>query len=310
LPLKTLKKETPDVLTLEWVLQVKNYKLTLDKHRCVGCQICSFACPKEAIKTQKQPKNANGKAQKATVDVDLEKCTFCGICDAACPFGAIQVTLNGNHDLSILQKESFPQLVKVIHVDTEKCLKDCVECETACPFKLIKVSTVDLDGQPVKDVLALSPEAQKRVRVKLDIQKEHCPTCRVCEFKCPPEILKVKKTYKGKISIKKQKCPSGCTDCLDVCPVPGALKLGDDKKVAVNESFCVYCGACKNVCPVDQALTVKRTSVSHTPIHSGAWNKALERITSLNDATKELNAEADKKRLSVIIRRVREGELH
>ena len=69
-----------------------------------------LACPKEAIKTQKQPKVQGEKAKKAKVDIDLAKCNFCGICDVTCPYGAIKVTLNGEHDLSILAKESYPQL--------------------------------------------------------------------------------------------------------------------------------------------------------------------------------------------------------
>jgi 4Fe-4S ferredoxin len=308
LPLKALKKETADTLTLEWVLHVKNYKLTLDKQRCVGCQICSLACPKEAIKTKKQTKTEGEKAKKATVDVDLAKCNFCGICHATCPFGAIKVTSNGNHELSILQKESFPQLVKEIKVDTKKCEIDCVECEKACPFKLIKVSRVGFDGQPVEDIHALSPTEKKRVQVKLEIQKENCPTCRLCEFKCPPGVLKVKNTFNGITTINKAKCPQSCTDCLDVCPIPGALVLGADKKINVNDALCVYCGACKNVCPVDGALTVKRVGVVHTPIHSGAWNKALERITSPADATKEFKNLADMNRRSVVVKRIHEGE--
>jgi hypothetical protein len=42
------------------------------------------------------------------------------------------------------------------------------------------------------------------------------------------------------------------------------------------------------VCPVDEALELKRTHIEHTPIHSGAWNKALERLTSPVEMTKEL----------------------
>ena len=129
---------------------------------------------------------------------------------------------------------------------------------------------------------------KKRVQVNLDIQKEYCPTCRVCEFKCGAGSIKVKKTFEGTIAIDQEKCPEGCQDCLDVCPITGALTLGEDKKVHVNEMFCTYCGACKNVCPVPEALTVKRTTVHHTPIHSGTWNKALERLTSPADAAKEL----------------------
>src|SRR4030042_2063998 len=106
MPLKTVKTDAADALTLEWILQAKNYKLTLDKNRCVGCQICSVACPKEGIKNQKKPKI--------------------------------------------------------------KCEKDCVECETACPFSLIKLRKVGFDGKQIQDMTVLSQNEKKRVQVNLD----------------------------------------------------------------------------------------------------------------------------------------------
>jgi 4Fe-4S ferredoxin len=303
MPFRNVKKDAADALTLEWGLQVKNYKLALDKKRCVGCQICSLACPKEAIKTQTQPKKAGEKAQKAKVDIDLAKCNFCGVCDVTCPYGAIKVTLNDSHDLNILAKDSYPQLVRDIKVDTSQCQKECTDCEVACPLSLIKVSKVGFDGKPVDNINDLSENLKKRVQVNLDIHKDYCPTCKVCEFKCSPGALKVKKTFEGIISIDQENCPEGCQDCLDVCPIPGALTLGEDKKVHVNELFCTYCGACKNVCPAPEALTLKRTTIHHTPIHSGTWNKALERITSPADAAKELRMVAGENRRKVVAKR-------
>jgi 4Fe-4S ferredoxin len=303
MPLKTVKKDTAEALTLEWVLHVKNYKLALDKSRCVGCQICTLACPKEAIKTEKQPKVQGEKTKEAKVDIDLSKCNFCGICDVTCPYGAIKVTLNGAHDLSILAKDSFPQLIRDIKVDARQCEKDCLKCETACPLSLIKISRIGFDGKPVENIQALSPMMRKRVHVNVDIQKDYCPTCRVCEFECSPGALKVKKAFEGTIAINQEKCPEGCTDCLDVCPITGALALGEDKKIHVNELFCTYCGACKNVCPVPEALSVKRTKILHTPIRSGSWNKALERLTSPADAAKELRTVAGENRRNVVAKR-------
>jgi len=303
MPLKTTKKDAADKLTLGWQLQVKDYRLTLDKARCVGCQICTLACPKEAIKLEKQPKTQGQKAKKAKVDIDLAKCNFCGICDITCPYGAIKFTLNGEHALSILEKESFPQLIRDIKVNTNNCPKECVECDDVCPLGLIKLTKSTYDGKPVQNLATLSPSEKKHLHIDLDVKKEYCPTCRVCELKCAPGVIKVKKFIEGKIAIDRTKCPEGCTDCLDVCPITGALTLGEDKKVHVNEAFCDYCGACKAVCPVEGALKLERTKIHHTPVHSGTWNKALERLTSPEASVQEHKASAAKKRRDLVARR-------
>jgi 4Fe-4S ferredoxin len=114
----------------------------------------------------------------------------------------------------------------------------------------------------------------------------------------------VRKFIEGKIAIDQAKCPEGCRDCLDVCPITGALYFSEaDNKVYVNELFCDYCGACKAVCPVDEALMLKRTKIIHTPVHSGAWNKALQRLTSPVDVAKELKAASSRKAREQVSRR-------
>lgn len=304
MPLKTIKRDTADALTLEWILHVKNYKLTLDRKLCVGCQICSLTCPKEAIKLQKQPKLPGEKAEHAKVDIDLEKCNFCGICDVLCPYGAIGVTVNGEHILSVVEKESFPQLIRDIQVDASKCGLDCVECEEACPLNLIEV-TLTADGKEIKNINSLTEEEKEKLQFNIDIKKEFCPCCRVCEFKCPDGVIRVRKIFYGKILIHPEKCPDGCRDCLDVCPITDALYISDaNQKVRVNEMFCVYCGACKVVCPVDEALELKRMRISHTPVRSGAWNKALERLASPLEMTKELKTKSSQKTLESVEKRL------
>lgn len=304
MPFKTVKQDAADKLTLEWLLHVKHYKLTLDKARCVSCQICSLACPKDAIKLEKQPKNVGEKAKKAKVDIDLAKCNFCGICDITCPHGAMKLTLNGDHALAVLSKESYPELIRDIQIATRNCPKACSGYEDICPLHLITVTKTGFDGKPVENVDALPPAMKERVQVNIAIQKEFCPTCRVCEFKAAPGVIKVRKFMEGKINIDQAKCPEGCHDCLDVCPITGALSLSDaDGKVYVNELFCTYCGACKAVCPVDAALTLKRTKILHTPITSGAWNKTLERLTSPDESVKELKAKATQKRKELVAKR-------
>jgi len=305
MPLRTIKKDTAEALTLEWVLHVKNYKLTNDKNHCVGCQICSSACPKEAIKVEKQPKVKGQKAERAKIDMDLAKCNFCGICDVLCPYGAMKVMVNGQHLLSVVEKESFPQLTRDIQINATKLPETGVECEDACPLDLIKKTWQSADGKVVDNLAALTEQERQGVHVKVEIDKEHCPCCRVCEFKCPEGLIRVRKFMNGKINIHTEKCPEGCTDCLDICPITGALYLSDaDKKVYPDEAFCVYCGACKAVCPVNEALELKRTSITHTPIKSGAWNKALERLASPVDVAKELKSKRSLKAKESVKKRI------
>ncbi len=302
MPYKNRKTDTAEALTLEWILQVKNYRLALDKAQCKGCQICSLACPKGAITVAKRPKVAGEPAKKAKLDIDLAKCNFCGICDITCPYGAVKVTLNGQPNVLLVDKESFPTLIRDIRIDTKNCPKDCVACVEACPLEQLTVSKVTYDGKPVEDLNALTPSQRKHVQISVNIPKEKCPTCKACEYKCPAGVIKMRKTFEGRIAIDTAKCPEGCQDCVDVCPITGALAVVDGK-VHVNEATCIYCGACKIICPSTDALKLKRTKILHTPVHSGTWNKAMERITSPLDAAKELKATSGMHAKKIIAKR-------
>jgi len=213
--------------------------------------------------------------------------------------------LNGEHLLPVIEKESFPQLIRSIQVDPSKCPADCIECEEVCPLDLIKVTRLTADGKIVENVNSLTEKDKSKLQVGIDIQKNRCPCCRICEFKCPEQAITVQKIFHGKINLHPEQCPEGCTDCLDVCPITGALYFSDeDRRVHVNETFCVYCGACKVVCPVENALEVKRTWVRHTPVSSGAWNKALEKLASPIEMAKELKAKGSQKVVESVDKRL------
>jgi len=287
MPMKIKKTESTNQLVVERIHHAKDYRLTVDRALCVGCELCSLICPREAIKVNKQPKKGGQKAQRPTTDVDETKCHYCGICAAICPYGAVQVTIDGKNIASVVEKESFPQLIREITIDATKCPTDCDDCEEVCPLDLITVKS--------------NPKTNK---VTVEIKEKQCPCCRICEIKCPEGAIHVRKIFTGKLKINQQKCPTDCQDCLDVCPITGALYLSEkDGKVYVNELFCTYCGVCKIVCPEKGVLELSRSTIYHTPVRSGAWNKALEKLTSTVEMTKELRGKGKLRTMEAVKKR-------
>jgi len=287
MPIKELKTENQGDLTIQRLLHAKHYELTLNKTLCVGCEICKITCPREAIEIKKHPKQQGQRTQRPTFDVSAQKCTYCGMCESICPFDALRTKINGQHLASVVEKESFPTLIHEIEVDETKCTPDCVECEKTCPLYLIKVNLITPDNKEISRKEAESYPNRNRLRVHVDIKKEQSPCCRLCEVKCPEGAIHVRKIFHGLLDINVEKCPPSCQDCLDVCPIPGALVLETDGKVHPDAAFCVFCGACKIVCPAEGALIMERRSVYHTPIKSGAWNKTIEKLTSAKEYSKE-----------------------
>ncbi|MCJ7613657.1 4Fe-4S binding protein, partial [Candidatus Bathyarchaeota archaeon] len=78
----------------------------------------------------------------------------------------------------------------------------------------------------------------------------------------------------------------------------------------VNDSHCVYCGACKIVCPEEGALELNRTRVRHTEVRSGAWNKALEKLSSTNAVIKEMQNKNAEKLKKVVMKRLPPEEMY
>jgi 4Fe-4S ferredoxin len=304
MPLRLQKTETENQLLLERIHHAKRYALIVDKGLCVGCEICTVVCPREAIKVTRTKKESGKKTPKPTIDVDLEKCDYCGVCNSICPFGAVTVLIDNKNIVSVVEKESFPELIREIKVDQTKCDSSCADYMKACPLNLITVTYHTPSGELIENIKELTEKEQKNLKPKITIKQELCPCCRLCELEEPADIIQVKPIFYGALKIKEFKCPEGCSDCLDVCPIKGALYLSEDgKKVKVNELYCVYCGACRVVCPVEGALELQRTSVRHTQVKSGTWNKALEKLVSTKGIAKELRAKSAAKAKEAVDRR-------
>jgi len=267
--LKYYKRERGGKLEVGQVLYTKHFALTVDRALCKGCQICRLACPKQAV-TRVPRADADGKAVAPLVDIDEAKCDFCGICALACPFAAIGVTadtLNEGVADNRVSADIYPTLVRDIEVDNAKCKPGCKDCEEICSLGVLSVDTE---------------------KGEVAVKTEFCAGCTACWMECPEEAITVAKFIEGEIQINTDKCPEGCTRCVDVCPVK-AVAL-EDGEVFANDYTCIYCGACLEVCPEEGAIEIERTAIRHSPVESGTWNKALERLTSAEGLGRELAA--------------------
>ena len=283
----TIKHETDHRLILERRMIARRYVLALDREKCIGCSIGVLACPKEAVGLSPALLKDGRMVEKPLVDIDPGKCNFCGECVVLCPVNALSLTINGEPEIPVVKGEAFPTLIKEITVDVEKCQPDCgLACQESCPVKCIEVSVERDEKGEVTRILDVG------------INREECIYCVQCEVACPEGAIAVTKPWEGVLRLDVERCPEGCQACVDACPTD-ALSL-QDGQLAFDERFCLYCGACQEVCPEEGAIVVELHRILHSEIKSAAWTAALEKLISLEAAALELEAKSQVKRRQLL----------
>jgi len=227
----------------------------IDQEKCVRCTICEDICPRDAIDRQVvvyEGSEEGGKERQTALEsttkftVDDEKCTMCGICGDLCPA------------INVKRKPFSAESGKVEGevVWNEELCDACTVCVEACPDEAITVERIVSSG---------------KLDGTVSIMDENCCTCRWCAINCPTEAITVEKIFEGDIEFNAEKCPSGCSTCVEVCPA-NAIYLPSTKPakelrgevepvIAVNKDFCILCGACVNACPGEDIITLKRTGI-------------------------------------------------
>jgi 4Fe-4S ferredoxin len=196
--------------------------------------------------------------------LDKNKCTGCGICVRVCPKEAIQRGPIGAF-------KRFPEDLTTNLFYSDKCVY-CGLCVYLCPFSAL---TLKVNGNIIET--SEIPIVQEKAVPNINFKIKKLENKKV-----------VKQYLKGKISINIEKCPGGCSTCVEVCPskaISAAPKPDNgwepSAKVQVNSEKCLYCGACANSCPVD-AINLKITEVKYSgEFNEPFWPNLLDKLKKL-----------------------------
>jgi 4Fe-4S ferredoxin len=250
----------------------------IDDEKCVRCTICDEVCPRDAIErdvpafegaAEAGKERQGALSSKIQFQVDMEKCTACGICGAVCPAITVKHKTfsaeSGKVEVVSDPKTGLPW-------DESRC-DACKVCVELCPEECITVE---------REVTSKTMPGQ------VDIDQKMCCTCTWCSRNCPTEAITVEKLFEGDIEFFAEKCPGGCSTCVEICPanaiyLPTALPAGQMKGVveptiAVNKDFCILCGACVNACPGEDIIRLHRTGIRVKGKETDLFNKIKEKM--------------------------------
>lgn len=95
--------------------------------RCIGCSLCSAACPADAIyvvpaENTNEERYSPGERYAEVYEINMLRCIFCGFCEEACPVDAI--VLEHNYELSSYSREAMIYTKEMMLVPSPEGMPD------------------------------------------------------------------------------------------------------------------------------------------------------------------------------------------
>ncbi|MEM3711918.1 MAG: 4Fe-4S binding protein [Thermoproteota archaeon] len=263
--LETRIEDNLPLIIVERRFYIDYVRLTVDRSKCIFCDVCMKVCPKNAVRMVRR---RDGSLTLSITD----DCSLCGACEPLCPSGAIVFTVNGKRVNPIVSSRGFPLPLPKVSVDRSKCREDCFECYKACPRGAL---TIDI-----------------KHNIKVDESK--CLRCPWCEDACPEHAIRVNPLFEGSIIVDESKCEEECEACVEICPTKALIK--SNGKIRVDKRYCIFCNACTHldVCR-NHAITVVRRRVFHGEGFSAVWTNALKNLLGERLISRELDAGSHRK---------------
>jgi ferredoxin len=161
--------------------------------------------------------------KNSVAQIDYKKCVGCGACVPACPRKLIEVT-----------PESQKIFVACCNHDRGAKVKQY--CSVGCTGCSLCTKAVSTPNSIVMENFL--PKLNYNTDENFIIPAHKCPSNSFTD------LVKARPT----VNID-TKC-TGCGNCIDICPIKGAIEGEKGKRHNVNKNLCVGCGRCISSCEV------------------------------------------------------------
>ncbi|ROQ92314.1 4Fe-4S dicluster domain-containing protein [Desulfosoma caldarium] len=260
---------------------VRFYHVTLslhiDRERCIRCDLCSLACPREALRIDADEHGLQ-------IYLDHHRCVLCEVCSYVCPVSAVSLRYK-DHDKELLRRsDGLPSLPEKLCVHVDRCPHRCEVLEQEEDHwcrqqrRLVENRQGECPKYCFRCVQNCPRGVYRETHTGTSPDGTLCLRCEQCQDLCPYGSIEVQPLFRGTVFLDSNRCPEDCRRCIDVCPVKVIERR--EGRVTLLRDTCALCGACANVCHRDAVRVVREAVLVSHETASPLWDRIRDALTS------------------------------